>query len=74
MDSGAHTSFLLFGIVSSYYTDRAHFPAGSVNYDCTLVMRDLPHEWQPVPPPVASNRDRFTPVSSPRPSCVRRWA
>jgi hypothetical protein len=42
-------------VVSSYYADRARFPAGSVEYDCTLVMRDLPHEWEPWPAPCASN-------------------
>jgi hypothetical protein len=35
--------------VSSYFSDRARFPEGSVEYDCTLVMRDIPHEWQPLP-------------------------
>lgn len=61
-------------LVSSYYTDRTQFPAGSINYDCTLIMRDLPHEWQPVPPPVVSSRNYFTPVSSTRPPSVRRLA
>ena len=36
-------------VMSSYYADRARFPEGSVEYDCTLIMRDLPHEWQAVP-------------------------
>jgi hypothetical protein len=36
-------------VVSTYYADRARFPAGSVEYDCTLIMRDIPHEWQPQP-------------------------
>ena len=41
-------------VVSNYYADRARFPAGSVEYDCTLVMRDLPHEWEPWPAPCVS--------------------
>ena len=36
-------------VVSSYFADRARFPAGTVEYDSTLIMRDLPHEWQSVP-------------------------
>lgn len=36
-------------VVSSYFSDRARFPQGSVEYDCTLVMRDIPHEWEPLP-------------------------
>jgi hypothetical protein len=40
-------------VMSSYYQDRARFPAGSVEYDCTLLMRNIPHEWWPQPPPCA---------------------
>lgn len=36
-------------VVSSYFADRARFPAGTVEYDSTLIMRDLPHEWEAVP-------------------------
>jgi hypothetical protein len=36
-------------VVSSYFNDRSRFPEGSVEYDCSLVMRDIPHEWQPLP-------------------------
>jgi hypothetical protein len=36
-------------VVSSYFADRARFPIGTVEYDCTLIMRDMPHEWQAVP-------------------------
>jgi hypothetical protein len=36
-------------VVSSFFNDRSRFPEGSVEYDCTLVMRDIPHEWQPLP-------------------------
>jgi hypothetical protein len=30
---------------SSYFSDEARFPKGSVNFDCALVMRNLGHEW-----------------------------
>ena len=38
-------------VSSAYYADGAHFPPGSVEYDCTLIMRDIPHEWRTVPDP-----------------------
>ena len=38
-------------VVSTYFADRGRFPPGSVEYDCTLVMRDVPHAWHPVPEP-----------------------
>lgn len=30
---------------SSYFTDKDRFPAGSVEFDHALVMRDIRHEW-----------------------------
>ena len=30
---------------SSYFSDEAKFPKGSVEFDCALVMRNLGHEW-----------------------------
>src|SRR5262249_34567579 len=30
-------------ISSSYFGDPARFPAGSVEFDCALIMRDIPH-------------------------------
>ena len=36
-------------VSSCYYDDPARYPAGSIEYDSTLIMRDLPHEWRPVP-------------------------
>ena len=32
-------------LASSFFEDAARFPAGSVTFDCALVMRDLEHEW-----------------------------
>lgn len=33
-------------VYSSYFEDRARFPAGSICFDCGLVMRNIPHEWE----------------------------
>ena len=32
-------------LYSSYFSDRARFPEGSVEFDCALIMRNLSHEW-----------------------------
>lgn len=32
-------------IQSSYFNDSSRFPAGSVEFDCALLMRDIKHEW-----------------------------
>jgi hypothetical protein len=32
-------------IESSFFDDRALFPAGSVEFDCALLMRGIEHEW-----------------------------
>lgn len=32
-------------IESSYFEDESLFPAGTVGFDCALLMRDIPHEW-----------------------------
>jgi len=31
---------------SSYFEDRKRFPAGSICFDCGLVMRNVPHDWE----------------------------
>ncbi len=33
-------------VESSLFADRALFPAGSVEFDSALLMRNLPHEWR----------------------------
>lgn len=33
-------------VASSYFADEARFPSGSVEFDCALLMRDVPHEWR----------------------------
>jgi len=32
-------------VESSFFDDRARFPAGSVEFDCALLMRGIAHEW-----------------------------
>jgi hypothetical protein len=41
-------------LASSYYEDVSRFPKGTVEYDCTLVMRDIRHEWEHEEQPSAS--------------------
>jgi len=31
---------------SSYFEDSGMFPDGSIGFDCALVMRNTPHEWE----------------------------
>ena len=31
---------------SSYFADPALFPAGSIAFDCGLIMRNIAHEWE----------------------------
>ena len=31
---------------STYFGDSAMFPAGSITFDCGLIMRNIPHEWE----------------------------
>ncbi|HEY2838476.1 MAG TPA: DUF2071 domain-containing protein [Pirellulales bacterium] len=33
-------------VLSSYFADRARFPPGSVEFDCGLLMRNIPHRWR----------------------------
>jgi len=32
---------------STYFEDRAKFPAGSIFFDCGLLMRNISHDWEP---------------------------
>ena len=34
---------------SRWFANPERFPAGSVEFDCALVMRDIPHEWHSRP-------------------------
>jgi len=32
-------------VSSTYFEDRTSFPAGSITFDCALIMRNIAHEW-----------------------------
>jgi hypothetical protein len=32
-------------VSSSYFADERLFPAGTVSFDCALIMRNIAHEW-----------------------------
>jgi len=34
---------------SNYFDDLNIFPAGSINFDCALLMRNIEHEWHGKP-------------------------
>lgn len=36
-------------VYSSYFSDGHLFPPGNVEFDCSLIMEDVPHEWVPLP-------------------------
>lgn len=36
-------------VASSFFSDTSRFPAGTVAFDCALVMRDIPHSWHALP-------------------------
>jgi hypothetical protein len=31
---------------STYFEDRERFPAGSICFDCGLMMRNVAHDWE----------------------------
>jgi hypothetical protein len=45
-DSWRVEPFAVERAYSTYFEDRERFPAGSVCFDCGLVMRNIPHEWE----------------------------
>lgn len=32
-------------VASTYFADEAAYPAGSITFDCALIMRNISHEW-----------------------------
>jgi hypothetical protein len=36
-------------VYSSYFSDRALFPSGTIEVDCALIMRDIEQEWALAP-------------------------
>ncbi len=43
-------------VSSSFYADETKFPRGSIEYDHTLFMRDIPHQWHATAAPDAVTR------------------
>jgi hypothetical protein len=39
---------------SSFFDSKERFPAGSTEFDCALLMRDVPHEWHALPAVMSS--------------------
>ena len=39
----------VFTVKSSFFDDPRIFPAGTVEFDCGLLMRGIPHEWHVLP-------------------------
>src|SRR5690606_21373759 len=37
---------MIDGARSSYFEDPRRFPPGSIDFDCALLMRSIPHEWE----------------------------
>ncbi len=35
---------------SSFFESKESFPEGSIEFDCALLMRDIPHEWHALRP------------------------
>ncbi len=42
-------------IQSAYFDDQTIFPAGSIEFDHALLMRDIPHQWHSQPELFAEN-------------------
>ena len=36
-------------VYSSFFADEGRFPPGTVQFDCALLMRDIPHHWFSLP-------------------------
>ncbi len=41
--------FLVEHVESAFFDDRHRFPAGSIEFDSALLMRNLEHEWRVLP-------------------------
>jgi hypothetical protein len=38
----------VMALETAYFADETRFPPGGVAFDSALIMRNVPHEWQPV--------------------------
>jgi hypothetical protein len=43
--SWSMTPLAIERVASTYFEDEAVFPAGSITFDCALIMRNISHEW-----------------------------
>jgi hypothetical protein len=43
-------------VKSSFFDDRVRFPAGTIEFDCALLMRGVEHEWRGLPTLQASSQ------------------
>ena len=46
--------FAVEDVQSSYFSDTAKFPQGSIAFDCALIMRNIEHHWRSAPNLVTS--------------------
>ena len=46
------------------FADETVFPAGSVEFDCALLMRNIPHEWESAPDLRTATRSAWEPQVS----------
>jgi len=53
---------------SAFFSDSKRFPVGSIEFDCALLMRGVPHEWHQIAdiPELATNT-AFAQFRSPHP-------
>lgn len=54
-------------VESTFFDDLSRFPAGSVHFDCALLMRNIIHEWRALP---SLCPDHEIPHSAPLPSAL----
>jgi len=39
----------VISVHSSFFDDKSRFPAGTLEFDCALLMRNIEHEWRVLP-------------------------
>jgi hypothetical protein len=44
----------VYEVASSYFSDLARFPAGSIEFDHALLMRNVAHSWRATPPVIGA--------------------
>jgi len=65
-------AFAVTEVHSSYFGDRKHFPAGSIEFDHGLVMRDIFHEWHKTEDLYSISRIAERPAPKPPPTLSAR--